>query len=60
MEITDLEYQQMQDKIAQQQRELDTLKGKDADEQVREYLQQRREQESNKLARCEQIRQSFK
>lgn len=60
MEITEQEYAQMQEKIAQQQRELDTLKGKDADEQVREYLQQRREQESNKLARCEQIRQSFK
>lgn len=45
MEITDLEYQQMQDKIAQQQRELDTLKDKDADEQVREYLQQRRERD---------------
>lgn len=50
----------MQDKIAQQQRELDTLKDKDADEQVREYLHQRRERETNKLARCEQVRQSFK
>ena len=50
----------MKDKIAQQQRELDQLKGVDADEQVKQYLIHRQEQEANKLARCEQVRQSFK
>lgn len=60
MEITELEYQQIQTKIAEQQREIDTLKGKDADEQVREYLQQRRQQAANTSKRCEELKNSFK
>ncbi|WP_273175736.1 hypothetical protein [Hoylesella pleuritidis] len=60
MEITELEYQQIQTKIAEQQREIDTLKGKDADEQVREYLQQRRQQAANTAKRCEELKNSFK
>ena len=60
MEITELEYQQIQTKIAEQQREIDTLKGKDADEQVREYLQQRRQQAANTAKRCEELKNSCK
>ena len=60
MEITELEYQQIQTKIAEQQREIDTLKGKDADEQVREYLQQRRQQAANTAKRGEELKNSFK
>lgn len=60
MEITELEYQQMQDKIAAQQRELDMLRDEDTDEQVREYFLQRSQAEARKVAKCEQLRQSFK
>jgi|GEM_PF-6676461 len=60
MEITEQEYSAMQTKIAEQQREIDTLKGKDADEQVKEYLQQRKQQAANAAKRCEELKNSFR
>ena len=50
----------MRSKIAEQQREIDSLKGRDSDEQVREYLQQRKQRETNNVARCERLKQSFR
>ena len=60
MEITEQEYSAMQTKIAEQPREIDTLKGKDADEQVKEYLQQRKQQAANAAKRCEELKNSFR
>ena len=60
MEITEQEFEQMRSKIAEQQREIDSLKGRDSDEQVREYLQQRKQRETNNVARCERLKQSFR
>nr|WP_315346884.1 hypothetical protein [Hoylesella enoeca] len=60
MEITEQEFEQMRSKIAEQQREIEQLKGKDIDDQIREHLQQRKRQEKSIAERCEQVRQSFK
>ena len=60
MEISEQEYSAMQAKIAEQQQEIENLKGKDADEQVREYLQQRKQREVNAAKQCENLKNSFK
>lgn len=60
MEITEQEFEQMQSKIAEQKREIEQLRDKDIDSQIREHLQFRKQQAKEVAKRCEQVRQSLK
>jgi hypothetical protein len=60
MEITEQEFEQMQSKIAEQKREIEQLRSKDIDSQIKEHLQFRKQQAKEIAERCEQVRQSFK
>ena len=50
----------MQSKIAEQKREIEQLRSKDIDGQIREHLLFRKQQAEETAKRCEQVRQSFK
>lgn len=60
MEITEQEFEQMQSKIAEQKREIEQLRSKDIDSQIKGHLQFRKQQAKEIAERCEQVRQSFK
>lgn len=60
MEITEQEFEQMQSKITEQKREIEQLRSKDIDGQIREHLLFRKQQAEETAKRCEQVRQSFK
>lgn len=59
MEITEQEYSDLKNKVAEQRLEIDRLKGKDEDEQVSAYLQHRKELDQERTAKLQAIKQSF-
>lgn len=59
MEITEQEYNDLKNKVAEQRLEIDRLKGKDEDEQVSAYLQHRKELYQERTAKLQAIKQSF-
>ncbi len=60
MEISKQEYDNLQQQIAEQKQEIEQLKVKDIDEQIKEHLRFRKQQAKEIAERCEQVKQSFK
>lgn len=59
MEITEQEYNDLRNKVAEQRLEIDRLKGKDEDEQVSAYLQHRKELDKERISKLQAMKQSF-
>lgn len=59
MEISQQEFDNLQQQIAEQKREIEQLRGKDVTDQIREHLLFRKQQAKEIAERCEQVKQSF-
>ena len=59
MEISQQEFDNLQLQIEAQKKEIEQLKSKEVDDQIREHLLFRKQQAKEIAERCEQVKQSF-
>ncbi len=60
MEISEQEYNDLHQQIAEQKLQIAELRGKDIDEQIKEHIAFRRRQAQASKEKCDRVRSTFK
>lgn len=60
MEISEQEYNDLHQQIAEQKLQIAELRGKDIDEQIKEHIAFRRQQAQVSKEKCDRVRSTFK